>query len=1094
MSTLRHRTHTSLTIVAVLSACLATPIAGHAGTASVTGTLTMQLRGFSPVVVSSNPASVTVNGAGSVSFPISKLTVPGGVFTAFTSTAVASAIAGQVYRPNGCRTPGSGFPPGLPSCGPANTAAVTCILGYSGACTPTTQTPVPSIRLALSNGTAAFSTGGSCGPGAVTGTPLGASVYCANPSSELAGYGTLLGAAKLCLVQPFGSPCSSLATANWRPLVFTYVGTPLFTSTSYGPYVGPVQRWNAGWKAGKVSAYGALAGPPVLSGTYPYSFPISSPSRTNLKGYQTLTPLSNAVLVSMVSPIMIRLPAFPPAGADLPSYARMNLLIPCTSPGCPVSFCGDGNVDAGEGCDDGNTDNGDCCSATCQYEAASSPCEADANVCTDDICDGAGNCAFDEVNADACDDGNECTSTDTCAGGTCAGTNNTIACDDGLFCTQTDTCSGGSCIGSGDPCSSGGECADSCDEGADDCFDSDTTPCDSDDNVCTDDFCNGAGVCTNTNNTEACDDGNGCTSSDTCSGGTCSGTNNTDACDDGLFCTDTDTCSGGSCVGSGDPCSSGGECADSCDEGADNCFEPVTEPCTSDDNGCTDDFCNGAGACTNTNNADSCDDGLFCTDTDVCSGGLCVGSGDPCSSGGECADSCNESADNCFDSDSTACDSDDNACTDDFCNGAGVCTNTNNTAACDDGLFCTADDICDEGLCTDSGLNTCDGAEDGDGDCAETCDEGSNECVNDPNGSACDDGLYCTADDICDEGLCTDSGNNTCDGAEDGDSDCVETCDEGSNECVNDPAGSACDDGLFCTNGETCTDGTCGGGTDPCLAGVECADSCNEGADNCLVAANDPCGDAGTECTLQDKCDGSGSCTDNGFEAASTACGDSSDTECNAADTCDGAGACQDNYVAADTACTADANPCNFDSCDGAGACVAEEPVCTLTGEKSGLGIKEKGAKSQLKWKLSKGAAVDQAGLGDPQTTTAYTLCVYDETADVGSLATSLTIPADAVKWQNKDPKGLQYKDKGGTGDGVTKIKLKTGVGGKTKAQVQAKGANLPVLTAFSATEFFDQDTKVRVQLLNSANQTCWQSDFTTAKKNTDTLFKAKAP
>ncbi|MGB0715001.1 MAG: S8 family serine peptidase, partial [Phycisphaerae bacterium] len=90
-----------------------------------------------------------------------------------------------------------------------------------------------------------------------------------------------------------------------------------------------------------------------------------------------------------------------------------------------------------------------------------------------------------------------------------------------------------------------------------------------------------------------------------------------------------------------------------------------------DGNPCTNDTCV-SGTCQFTNNSNSCDDGLFCTVTDVCSGGSCVGSGSPCSGGLFC----NEANDSCDDVDCIVngdCD-DGNGCTTDTCSG-GACTN-----------------------------------------------------------------------------------------------------------------------------------------------------------------------------------------------------------------------------------------------------------------------------------------------------------------------------------------------------------------------------------------------------------------------------------
>lgn len=75
--------------------------------------------------------------------------------------------------------------------------------------------------------------------------------------------------------------------------------------------------------------------------------------------------------------------------------------------------------------------------------------------------------------------------------------------------------------------------------------------------------------------------------------------------------------------------------------------------------------------------------------------------------------------------------------------------------ACSDGLFCTATDACDgAGACVGTD-DPCDGV-DADDDCVESCDEVSNACNGvDPDDSPCDDGLACTTDDACEAGVCS---------------------------------------------------------------------------------------------------------------------------------------------------------------------------------------------------------------------------------------------------------------------------------------------------------------------------------------------------
>jgi cysteine-rich repeat protein len=109
-----------------------------------------------------------------------------------------------------------------------------------------------------------------------------------------------------------------------------------------------------------------------------------------------------------------------------------------------VSACGNGTIEAGEECDDGNQQGNDCCSTTCQAETT---CE-DGNLCTTPDSCVTGTCTAGPPRN--CDDGNECT-VDSCNPMTGCVYDTTfrngLACDDGDFCTQRDACVNGFCHG-----------------------------------------------------------------------------------------------------------------------------------------------------------------------------------------------------------------------------------------------------------------------------------------------------------------------------------------------------------------------------------------------------------------------------------------------------------------------------------------------------------------------------------------------------------------------------------------------------------------------------------------------------------------------
>ena len=217
--------------------------------------------------------------------------------------------------------------------------------------------------------------------------------------------------------------------------------------------------------------------------------------------------------------------------------------------------------------------------------------------------------------------------------------------------------------------------------------------------------------------------------------------------------------------------------------------------------------CNGMERC----EAGRCEDGVPLEDDTpctspfgldgVCVDGLCIpfGCGDGVQDEGEeCDDGNSVSGDGCENNcafschESVECD-DSNACTDDACSeipGGKICTHDPVSGSCDDGLFCTLTDTCNE-----------------DGECVGT-------------GDPCDDHSACTIDmcredtDACDnsvavgwcliEEVCYINGNdnpaNACQRCE---------SDESSTSWTIKDPGSACSDGYTCTTDICDDDGAC---------------------------------------------------------------------------------------------------------------------------------------------------------------------------------------------------------------------------------------------------------------------------------------------
>lgn len=283
----------------------------------------------------------------------------------------------------------------------------------------------------------------------------------------------------------------------------------------------------------------------------------------------------------------------PTSGCGAPGTACPDDGNPCTDDVCGANgTCGVANTAS---CDDGQFCNGaDTCGAGSCSVHAGSPCGSGGECA--DTCNEATDTCFDPAGTACTSDENLCTD-DRCDGaGNCTHTNNTAPCEDGVFCNGADKCSAGSCSSHrGDPCAGGSDCADTCNEAAGNCFDAAGAACASDNNVCTDDQCSGSGTCLHGNNAKPCDDGK--------------------------FCTVNDTCGGGSCKGSTRDCSDSNTCTnDSCSETNDQCVHAVAAgqgtPCDDNDVCTLNTTCDATGACAN-GAALNCGDGIDCTN-DIC--------------------------------------------------------------------------------------------------------------------------------------------------------------------------------------------------------------------------------------------------------------------------------------------------------------------------------------------------------------------------------------------------------------------------------------------------------------------------------------------
>ncbi|HEX6131790.1 MAG TPA: metallophosphoesterase family protein, partial [Actinomycetota bacterium] len=170
----------------------------------------------------------------------------------------------------------------------------------------------------------------------------------------------------------------------------------------------------------------------------------------------------------------------------------------------------------------------------------------------------------------------------------------------------------------------------------------------------------------------------------------------------------------------------------------------------------------------------------------------------------------------------------------------------------------------------------------------------------------------------------------------------------------------------------------------------------------------------------------------------------------------------------------------------GAAACPAAPRTGCEAGGKGKLVVKKGSATAGdgFVWKWKDGA-LDVADLGDPLAETDLAVCLWD----ASGLLTGGGLPPGSgganPAWLPKGV-GVAYRDAAASAAGVQKMRIKPGDASTAKLAVKGKGPNLGLPGALAVT------TPITAQLANLDGGTCWESVFTTTKKNGATKVVAR--
>jgi cysteine-rich repeat protein len=263
-----------------------------------------------------------------------------------------------------------------------------------------------------------------------------------------------------------------------------------------------------------------------------------------------------------------------------------------------------------------------------------------------------------------------------------------------------------------------------------------------------------------------------------------------------------------------------------------------------------------------------------------------------------------------------------------------------------------------------------------------------------------------------------------------------------------------------------------------------CGNGAVEGAEECDDGNLTDCDGCDSNCTPSSTCGNGIRC---GAEQCDAPAGTPNAGCCDA--TC--------HYQAANTPCD-DGQLCtNGDVCDAAGVCAGSAtPLPTLQCRQPAPGravfqmIDSSPDNADLvTWRWEKGQLTSVADFGDPQASTSYALCVYDQ-SDTSALRLAKDISAgglcpDKPCWKSSG-NGFSYATRAAaqSPSGITQLTLITGADSQARIALRGKGAalSLPRLPF---------TPPVTVQLRNSAGA-CWGATYSTATLNNALEYSAK--